>query len=765
MSESFDLHLMPVARLAGQEQPELVGLHVAKAPRRAARGRDADRLVIYFAMEGNASLPPGKHEEMLDRLAKVYFKTSGSVTAALRMTAEELNKLLFERNLRSEGSDHPGVGLLTLVVLRDNQAFLSQSGSMHAFYIGTNETRYLHDVTMIGRGLGQARTAPIIFYQVSLQPNDLLLLTTQPSPVWNSDSLTDLRGRDLESLPGWLFPPSDLNLNAVLIQAKPGPGAFVVLSAKAIPTAAVAMETGQAVTPTPPAASQGTAEAVQAAEMAVALELAAREETPQPAMEELPPVQPAPVSQPPPPQPTTPTPVTEAKTEQETHAKAEPRRSPALAAIGKPFVAIGAGIGSALRSAGRGIKRALANILPDASIFTLPSSTMAFIAIAVPVLLVTIASVTYFRLGSAAQYQALYTKAEELAAKATSNPDPQARRGDWEGVLEAVTQAEGVNASAQTQALRQQALRALDELDLVRRVQYEPAIVDGLPDTVNVSRMMLSGGDLYLLDANSGNVVRTFPTPQGYEVDPSFQCGPGPEDAALSGALIDIIAWPGDYTPKARLVAMDARGNLLYCAPGDAPQTSQLAPAKTMTGGDFAGFTFGDGNVYLLDPASNAVWIYWDGNLEEEPQLFFNEAVPPMQDVIDLAESNNQLYLLHADGKLTVCLFSDLGDVAPTRCSETSYIDFRPGHENTPITPPPLFSQIQYNQPPDPSLYFLEPEAQAIYHFSLRNLAFQRQYLPETPLDGEAATAFAHDPLKRLLFLAIGDQVYYAGMP
>jgi len=233
----------------------------------------------------------------------------------------------------------------------------------------------------------------------------------------------------------------------------------------------------------------------------------------------------------------------------------------------------------------------------------------------------------------------------------------------------------------------------------------------------------------------------------------------------LSEPIIDIIAWPGDYIPKARLVAMDARGNLLYCAPGEPPQQSQLAPAKTMTGGDFAGFTFGDGNVYVLDPASNAVWIYWNGNLEEEPQLFFNEAVPAMQDAIDLAESNDQLYLLHADGRLTVCLFSDLVGVAPTRCSEANYIDFRPGHENTPITPPPQFSQIQFNPPPDPSLYFLEPKNQAVYHFSLRNLAFQRQYLPETPLAGGAATAFAHDPMKRYLFLAIGDQVYYAGMP
>jgi len=58
----------------------------------------------------------------------------------------------------------------------------------------------------------------------------------------------------------------------------------------------------------------------------------------------------------------------------------------------------------------------------------------------------------------------------------------------------------------------------------------------------------------------------------------------------------------------------------------------------------------------------------------------------------------------------------------------------------------------------------LEPKSQSIYHFSLRNLAFQRQYCRRTrslPM----RTAFAVDTIQRTLFIAIGNEVYYAVMP
>jgi hypothetical protein len=75
------------------------------------------------------------------------------------------------------------------------------------------------------------------------------------------------------------------------------------------------------------------------------------------------------------------------------------------------------------------------------------------------------------------------------------------------------------------------------------------------------------------------------------------------------------------------------------------------------------------------------------------------------------------------------------------------------------------FSQILYATPPDPSLYFLEPFTQSVYHFSLRTLTFQRQILPKSSLKDELATAFFVNHIDRTIYLAIDNNVYYANIP
>ena len=139
--------------------------------------------------------------------------------------------------------------------------------------------------------------------------------------------------------------------------------------------------------------------------------------------------------------------------------------------------------------------------------------------------------------------------------------------------------------------------------------------------------------------------------------------------------------------------------------------------------------------------------------------------------VIDLAVDGNDLFLLHADGRMTQCTFSEL-EVSPTRCVDPlPYTDTRPGREGQAFASPPAFTQILATQPPDPSLLILEPERQSIYLFSLR-LTFQRQYRPEIQPGSSlrsaalpAATAFGISPDKRFVFMAFGNQVSYAAVP
>jgi hypothetical protein len=148
----------------------------------------------------------------------------------------------------------------------------------------------------------------------------------------------------------------------------------------------------------------------------------------------------------------------------------------------------------------------------------------------------------------------------------------------------------------------------------------------------------------------------------------------------------------------------------------------------------------------------------------ESPRLFFDEQIPNMADVIDLAVNQNDLYLLHIDGHLTTCVFSEL-ITSPTRCQEPSvFTDPRPGRQSGSTIEDAIFSEIKFSPPPEPSLYLLEPNMRSIYHFSVR-LTYDRQYRSSDPLPEGPATAFDIDKNNRLAFIALGNQVFYAAKP
>jgi len=757
MPAKIDLTLLPAARYAGQERPELMGLHAAEPPRKTARGRAEDRLILYLSVDGNAPLPPGKRDSILADLAKLFFQTPGSVTSAMKAVAEELNSLLLERNLRVANSGRQGIGNLCQVVLRGEQLYLAQSGPVHAYLISADETQHYHDPGMIGRGLGQSRTPLVVYSQTKLIPNDTLLLAIQPPLDWNISTLAANYGQGPESLRRKLFHQGAIDLNAVLIQAKAGRGRFYLPLQKASRSAPAAVEAGSK--PAKPPASKpplpapvisssapdSTASGGLGAASVTAGAVAQVEPSPpgvdnEPGAGKMGAI-----------------PVVD-DTAMLSPSRIRPRVD--TSAVWKALAAAGVTVLKAFQRVGKAFDGLVSRLLPG----DIPSTVLAFIAIAVPVIVVTMAYWTYRQLGRSAVLEMLYAQAEQQAVLAIGQPELIDQRNEWEQVLGILQQASEYGDSPEIETLRAKARRSLDELDLVRRVDYQPAIAGALPDTVNIVRIVSAKNDLYLLDGNSGNVIRALPTNQGYVVDSNFHCGPGPVGVSDVGPLTDILPWPQGYDPAASILALDPTGKVLFCSPDEPAKLQILKPPPNPNWGNLGGFTLDFNDLYVLDPPSNAVWLYSSSNFIDEPRFVFDEEVPEMDGVRDLVVNRSELYLLHADGHMTMC---DLGalDVTPTRCTDQPYIDFRPGRENVPLILSTPFTQVSFTPPPDPSLFLLEPQSHAIYHFSLRNLVFQRQYLPDKTLSNRQATAFFVNPVKHNIFLAIGNQVYYAILP
>ena len=134
-----------------------------------------------------------------------------------------------------------------------------------------------------------------------------------------------------------------------------------------------------------------------------------------------------------------------------------------------------------------------------------------------------------------------------------------------------------------------------------------------------------------------------------------------------------------------------------------------------------------------------------------------------MEDVIDLSVYNDDLYLLHADGHITICTYSGLAE-SPTRCDDPyPYSDNRPGRVHGPVIEDTVFSQIYFSSFPERSIYLLDSNNQALYYFSVL-LNLQWQYQTKNSMTDGKATAFAISP-NRTAFLAIDNYVYYAAMP
>jgi hypothetical protein len=750
MGDSIDLLILPLVRTGGQEQPNVPGLHVASKPRKTARFRNRDRLVLHLFLDGNAPLPPEQIDQLLANLAKSYYKTAGTVTSALRATAESLNEYLLDRNIRNSGSGQQAVGYLSQIVLRDSRISIAQSGLSHAYLITSTTVGDIHDLQLAGNGLGISRTPHLHMTQLDFNPGEALIISAQSPVNWTQEAFSNLQGQGPESLRRKLLSKAGKDLNAFVMHAQSGSGEFRLLRPVQKPRPVLTplpASNKLDEKPQPSPTSAGKAKPVSEGVVAAGLV----SEAVQPEADLQTGISP----------PTTgAVPAAAAAAEQ-----TPPQPTPQVSVDSSPTSATSSGrtITSVLLKIYAGFVAFLKGILPDAGIFTLPPATMAFTAIAVPLTIIAIAAVVYFQRGREAQYNLHLTLAQDAAQLADTKTDPKEQRLAWETTLLHLNNAEIFKTTDESQELRQHAQDIVDDLNATDRLDFRPAIIGQLEETAQIVRVVARDDDLYLLNATDGVVERAILTNQGYTIDTTFQCGPGPYEGYIVGSIIDIAPMPRGNDLQATIVGIDANGNLLYCIPGTTPSALPMEPPD-INWGTPRGITIDGNDLYVLDPQTNAVWIYRGMDVSQAPRLFFDQQIPPMQDVIDLAINQNDLYLLHEDGHLTTCIYSSLAG-SPTRCKDPEvYTDPRPGRQSGPFIEDTFFSQIQFSPPPEPTIYMLDPNSQAIYRFSVR-LTLDRQFRSqETPAEGPAS-AFTVNRNSHIIFLAVGNQVFYAPLP
>jgi len=797
---TLDLTLSPLYRINGQEIASLPGLIALTPPPNAVRGREKDRLIAYLLLTGNSTFSTSEYMQVAKNAANIFYQTSGSLTSALRTAADLVNKTLLERNMTSSRSGQYAVGWLTLAALRDTQYTIALSGPMHAYWFGQNEMRHIYEPVTSGKGLGTNQTTNVHYSQTTLSAGDRLLFLGRVPDAWNS-TLNDPSPSSLDAMRRRLITLTHEDLNAVLIQATDGAGILNLLNGMSEPKTVKQED----VTPPPPTPqlthpqeavptpevfpATPSAHIVQPSAYAIPLQqeeapyttpLASLPQTqstaPRGFPASIPRIQPgsseAVIKE-------TVLPVLEAQENLEVEKPAvqkkeiEPQtpREPS-ARTRQTARALATGIQSTRRlseSFGTRLKNFLPRLLPntEASEPAAPSNaTMMFMAILIPLMVVTIASVVYLRYGRSQQYETYLRQAQGMREQAVTLSNPVEQRQAWEHILLNVDIAESHSKTSETIALRQEAEANLDKLLGITRMQFNPAFSSDLG--IDISRMAVSETDLFLLNAANGEALRAQSSNngRGFQIDTTFNCKPGVYGNYTVGALVDIVTLPALNSVNASLLGIDAAGNLLYCAPGQVAQAIPLPPPDT-NWGRVTAFTLSNGNLYVMDAPARAVWVYngKDGTFVDRPYFFFGGQTPEKQDVIDLIISGDDLYMLHSDGHLSTCSYSRI-ESKPTRCQDpVPLVNPFAAYQDTDLFASAHFTQMLFTALPDQSILLLDADTQGVLRFAQRSLELQNQFRPTTG----AANSVSPGPVgavavgpNHVLYLAVGGQVYFA---
>ena len=781
---SLDLILLPLYRLKNQELPALPGLLAMTPPRKTARGRENDRLIVYLVLTGNATLSTAEYLQLSSQTASKFFGTPGPLTTAMRTAAEALNSTLLDRNMGSTGRGQYALGALVLAVLRGVNCTMLQAGPTHIYSLGSEAVQHTHDPALSGKGLGLSQAVTAYFTQVELHPGDRLIFSAKPPVQWEKALGEELRPTQMEMTRRRLLSLSKDDVNAVLIQAREGTGNLAVLRAEGSPRKTTpASESASA--PPPETASLPPFQEGESAPRVVPPEPEPFPEETDPAVPEFTPSAyaiPPQVEVPPPPEieevmpefpasiPRAPVGEPEAPPLQEMDELDEPEEprqpSEATRQVARGLVGGMQAWRLMVDALGRNISKFLPNLLPGSqstgSSSVSSNALMVFIAVAIPVVVVIIGFVVYSNFGRNLYYDQFMLQAEEARVRAENATTSARQRNEWRAVLVALAEAEKVRKSPELEQFREEAQGELDALENIQRLNFYPAFSNGVG--AQISRLAANETDLYILDAENGRVLHAGQVGNRFELDEAFRCGSGEYGEYQVGPIVDILILPRLNSLNAAVLGIDAGGTLLYCTPGQVGQAIPLAVPDT-NWGRVTGFTLDSGNLYVLDATSRAIWVYigQDASFIERPYFFFGGQIPEIEDSIDLVVNGDELYLLHADGHLSTCSYSRL-DTVPTRCEDpATLLNNIPAYQDVDLFAQSHLTQMTLTAPPDSTLLLLDADNRNVMRVSPRTLELQDQIYPMlgSSLKPGPAGAMAVSP-NRVLFLAVDDRVYFA---
>jgi len=335
------------------------------------------------------------------------------------------------------------------------------------------------------------------------------------------------------------------------------------------------------------------------------------------------------------------------------------------------------------------------------------------------------------------RFNGLVTDARQLYEAARVQPDAGQKRSLLQQAEDRLASAEKIHQNdAQVQALKADVEAGITELNAVSDLRDLTEVVN-LPTRVSgdlsVTRMVVGGGSLYLLDTR-GRRVLAVPPDGG---DPVTVL----EDGALAG-FVRVgkpvqMTWAGAI--KALLI-MDDQRQLYAYVPGKDPLPLTVRGAQEW--GSVDGIAFSGGNLYVLDVRGGAVWRYLptDTGFDSERSAVITT---DLTGASELAVGHD-VYVLMRDGR--VRRFAG-GQEQPF---ELAGIDR------------PLLTPASLDLLPGSGRVALADRGNKRIVLATADGAFQRQLVSNTITDLRAVGA---DEAAGVIYILVRDTIYRAALP
>ena len=635
---------------------------VLAPPARVARGRQDERLFFFFDPTGAASLDLSRGVRQV--VAEAYWSTVGSVTAALRRAASLTNQYLFEHNLNSEPSKRC-YGGLSCSVVRQTDLFLLQAGPAWACVLQADKLRFFPRREKLAH-LGIGPVADVRLNHVFVANGDTLLLAS-PALLREAgrDGLLRVLPRDeVSSITAGLGQfGAEVDFTALVARWQPPPVAAVSRPQK--PRQARGSEALSRV----PDVSPKRREPIEQ-ELETVKQKAVR---PKPAAEKR-------------------TPVRERRIPRRKLASDVGRKLQgglrrvgqasegvwhAIAAVGAGAAALGRWlIGAAattIRSMLPGARQKTYRRVPRRPPPEENRTVLIALAVAIPVLVIGIVTVAHLNFAAEARVQGVLDEArEEIALAQGAGSDSEEARSHWEAALRRIETAETLQpGEPSTEALREQAQHALDQLDRIKRLTLTQLVDFG---SKNVDRRLVLGNQaLFVLDSRDGWGARVGLEHIEEGVDSQnaqvlVRIGQQVEGEEV-GQLVDC-AWTDAEGGRqsSGLLILEGDGGLVSYDPAwgsesGSPQLARLQLSTPLPERPIAVGTY-EGQFYVLDSAESGdqIWRYRpQGNAYPQPPEPYFATLPESGPdyAIDMA-IDGHIYLLYEDGTIEKFLGGEL---------------------------------------------------------------------------------------------------------